>query len=78
MFNNIEMSEIKKLYRSDKDKVMGGIIGGLGEYFDTDPVLLRLITLFLALATGVIPGVIAYLIALLVVPKKPPVVVANS
>lgn len=64
------MENIKKLYRSDKDKTVAGIVGGLGEYFEIDSALLRLITLFIIFVTGVVPGVIAYLIALLVVPKR--------
>jgi len=62
---------MKKLYRSEKDKTIGGIIGGLGEYFETDSTLLRVITLFTIFITGFIPGLIAYLIALLIVPKRP-------
>lgn len=64
------MDNIKKLYRSDKDKTFGGIIGGLGEYFEIDSTLLRLIVLFLIFITGIIPGLIAYLIALAIVPKR--------
>ncbi|HXK35429.1 MAG TPA: PspC domain-containing protein [Candidatus Paceibacterota bacterium] len=64
---------MKKLYRSEKDKTIGGIIGGLGEYFETDSTLLRVITLFTIFITGFIPGLIAYLIGLLIVPKQPPV-----
>jgi phage shock protein C len=33
---------MKKLYKSKNDKVISGLIGGLGEYFDVDPVLIRL------------------------------------
>ena len=62
---------MKKLYRSEKDKTIGGIIGGLGEYFEIDSTLLRVITLFVIFITGFIPGLIAYLIALLIVPKRP-------
>lgn len=64
------MENIKKLYRSDTDKTIGGIVGGLGEYFEIDSALLRLIVLFIIFVTGIIPGIIAYLIALLIVPKR--------
>lgn len=60
----------KKLYRSDNNKVLGGIIGGLGEYFNVDPTLLRLVWLLTVVFTGFIPGIIVYLAALLIVPKK--------
>ena len=63
--------EIKKLYRSEKDKTVAGIIGGLGEYFEIDSVLLRLITLFIIFVTGIVPGIVAYFLALLIVPKRP-------
>lgn len=60
---------MKKLYRSSTNNVVAGIIGGFGEYWDIDPVVLRLGFVFLILITGLIPGVLAYLIALLIVPK---------
>lgn len=59
---------MKKLYRSRSNKVFAGIIGGVGEYASIDPVILRLAWVILVIFTGVFPGVIAYLIALLVVP----------
>ena len=43
----------------------------MGEYFDVDPVVLRLGFVFLLLATAVIPGVIAYCAAVFIVPHKP-------
>jgi len=61
---------MKKLYRSEKNKVFAGIVGGLGEYMSVDPIILRLIWVFIVLITGIVPGVIAYLIAILVMPKK--------
>lgn len=61
---------MKRLYRSNTEKVLAGIIGGLGEYTNTDPVLWRLLWIIIVIATGVFPGVIAYLIAILIVPKK--------
>ena len=60
----------KKLYRSTENKIFGGIIGGLGEYFDVDPVLLRVFWVFVAVFTGIIPGVIVYLMALFIIPTK--------
>jgi len=61
---------MKKLYRSRKNKVFAGIIGGLGEYTDIDPVVLRLIFLLIVMVTGVIPGLIAYIISIFIVPKS--------
>lgn len=66
----IHTATMKKLYRSKQNKIFGGIIGGLGEYFEVDPVLMRLVWLIILISTGVIPGLIVYIIALFIVPKK--------
>lgn len=62
---------MKRLYKSQSDKVFAGVIGGLGEYFEIDPVLLRLAYLLLVIVTGFFPGIVAYIIAAIIVPKKP-------
>lgn len=61
----------KKLYRSVDNKVIAGIMGGLGEYFDIDPVLFRVIYLIFTIFSGVVPGVLAYLLMILIMPKPP-------
>ncbi len=61
---------MKKLYRSDKNKVFAGIIGGIGEYLEVDPVILRVLWLLIVVFTGFIPGLIAYIIAIFIVPKR--------
>lgn len=60
---------MKKLFRSDTNKIIAGIIGGIGEYYEIDPTVLRLIFIVLTLVSGVVPGIVFYLIALLIVPK---------
>jgi phage shock protein C len=60
----------KKLYRSKDNAVFAGIIGGVGEYFEIDPVLLRVAYLLIVVFTGFVPGIIAYILAGLVVPRK--------
>ncbi|NQU82817.1 MAG: PspC domain-containing protein [Parcubacteria group bacterium] len=63
------MSEsIKKLYRSDEDRIVAGVAGGLGEYFNIDPLFVRLIFIFLALVNGL--GILFYIIFIFVIPKK--------
>ena len=52
--------ETKRLYRSEKNKVIAGIFGGLGEYGNIDPVFLRLIWILIVVFTGFVPGLIAY------------------
>ena len=60
---------MKRIYRSQEDKKVAGILGGLGELFDIDPTLLRLLFVFIGLATGVIPLIVAYLIGWIIIPK---------
>jgi len=59
---------MKKLYRSEDDKILGGVCGGLGEYFDIDPTIVRLIFVLLGLQGS---GVILYIVAWFLVPIKP-------
>ncbi len=61
----------KKIYRSEKNKVLAGVFGGVGEYAQIDPVILRLIWVIIFVFTGFLPGLIAYLLAIMVMPKKP-------
>ena len=61
---------MKRLYRSRKNKVFAGIISGLGDYFDVDPTLLRVFWILIVVFTGFIPGIIAYLFAMMVIPKN--------
>lgn len=60
----------KKLYRSKSNRVFAGVMGGLGEYFDIDPVLLRLAFLALVVFTGFFPGILFYILVILIVPAK--------
>lgn len=61
----------KRLYKSDDDKIIVGVIGGIGEYFDLDPTILRLLYVLIAVLTGLVPAILGYIIAALVVPHKP-------
>ena len=58
----------KRLYRSETNKVISGVCGGLGEYFDVDPVLVRVVTVILTLSTGV--AFFAYIAAWIIVPQR--------
>lgn len=60
----------KKLYRSAKQKMLGGVCGGMADYFDLDVSLIRLIFVGLALLTAILPMVLFYLIAWLVIPSE--------
>jgi len=60
---------MKRIYRSQEDRKIAGVLGGLGELFDIDPTLLRLLFVFIGLATGIIPLAIAYLVGWIIIPK---------
>lgn len=62
---------MKNLYRSTTNVVWKGVLGGFGEYFSVDPTLLRVLFVVLVLMTGLFPGVIAYLIAIHLMPIAP-------
>ena len=61
---------VKKLYRSGKDRILGGVCGGIAEYFNVDPTVVRLIWAFGTLIT-MGTGIVLYIIAWLVVPRNP-------
>lgn len=67
---NTETKEQKRLYRSKTNRIFAGICGGLGEYLDVDPVMLRLVWTLIVVFTGIFPGVIVYFIAIFIVPEK--------
>ena len=59
----------KRLYKSNENKMLYGVCGGIGEYFGMDPTLVRLAwVLFCALGGS---GVIAYLLAAIIIPRRP-------
>lgn len=61
-------NETKKLYRSKTDKIIAGVCGGIGDYFNIDPVLIRILFVLLAFADGL--GVLLYIILAIVVPRE--------
>ena len=65
------MTDLKRLYRSDTNKILAGIIGGISEYFEIDPTIIRLGFIVLLLVTAIFPAVITYIFALFIVPRKP-------
>lgn len=58
----------KRLYRSNKQKIIGGVCGGIAEYFNIDPVLVRLIFVFIMFTGGW--ALLAYIIGWIIVPKE--------
>jgi phage shock protein C len=62
---------MKKLYRSNKEKMLAGVFGGIGEYFSIDPTLLRVGFVLLVILTAIFPGIIAYIIMAIIIPQSP-------
>lgn len=62
---------IKRIYRSRREAQIAGICGGIAEYLNVDPVLVRLVLVVVTFFTGVFPGVLAYLAAWIIVPREP-------
>ena len=60
----------KRLFRSKKNRMIAGVCGGIGEYFDVDPTLIRLLWALITLFT-IGTGIIAYIIAWIIIPEKP-------
>ncbi len=63
------MAEIRRLYRSRRDRILGGVCAGMGDYFGIDPVLVRLLFVLLTFAGGA--GIVLYLVAWLITPEEP-------
>lgn len=59
----------KRLYRSRNNRKIAGVCGGLGEYFNVDPVIFRILWVVLVLGAGT--GILAYIIFWLIVPEAP-------
>ena len=59
----------KKLYKSNTEKKLDGVCGGIAEYFDVDPTVIRLAWVIFSLCGG--SGLIAYIICAIIIPRKP-------
>jgi len=59
----------KRLYRSN-NRMVAGVLGGIAEYLDVDPTVIRLAYVFLTIFTAGFPGFFAYIVAALIVPAK--------
>ncbi len=63
------MAHIKRLYRSGKDKIIAGVCGGIAEYFNIDPVIVRILLILSIFLWGF--GILFYLIACIIIPRNP-------
>jgi len=60
----------KRLYRSSENRIIGGIMGGIGEYLNVDPVAVRAGFVIAAVLSGIFPMLLAYIVLLFVIPDK--------
>ena len=60
--------EPKRLYRSKRDRILGGVTGGLGNYFNLDPVIIRVAAVAMFFAGFI--GLLGYIIAWIIVPEE--------
>lgn len=58
----------KRIYRSRKERMLGGVAGGIAEYFDVDPVIVRFAFIALTLFNGV--GLILYIVGMIIIPEQ--------
>lgn len=65
------MAVKKKLYRSQGNRMLGGVCGGIAEFFDIDPTIIRVVYVLLSLFTAAFPGFLLYIICLLIIPNDP-------
>lgn len=59
----------KRLYKSNQNKMIDGVCGGIAEYFGVDPTVVRLLWVLFSLMGG--SGILAYIIAALIIPRNP-------
>lgn len=66
-----EKKKYKRLYRSKKNKVIAGVLGGFAEFLKIDPTLVRIIYVVIMILTAFIPMIIAYILACIIIPQRP-------
>lgn len=60
----------RRLYKSNENKMIGGVCGGIAEYFGIDPTVVRLAWVLFCVLGG--SGILAYILAAIVMPRRPP------
>ncbi len=65
-----EIKIIKALSRSKKNRMIAGICSGIAEFLEIDPTLVRLLWAVLTVITAVVPGIIVYIIAWIIIPEE--------
>lgn len=62
--------QVKKLYLSDTDRKLSGVCGGIAEYAGIDSTAIRLLWVVFTVITGIVPGIVAYIIAAVIIPHR--------
>jgi len=62
---------MRRLYLSKTDQKIAGVCGGIGETYNIDPTIIRLALVFLCIATGILPLLLTYILAWIIIPDKP-------
>ncbi len=62
---------MKRIYRSEDDRLLAGVCGGLGEHFDVDPTIVRIVWVALTLFGFTPAGVVLYILAWLLIHPRP-------
>jgi phage shock protein C len=66
-----EKTEVKRLYRSKENRIIAGVLGGIGEYLNVDPVAVRVLYIIFLCMSGFFPLILAYILLYLIVPENP-------
>lgn len=61
---------MKRLMKSNTDKMISGVLAGIGEHFDIDPTLVRIAYVLMSLFSACFPGLILYIVMMIIVPQK--------
>ena len=62
----------KRLMRSSTDSKIGGVCGGLAQYFEADPGIVRILVTLITIASGLVFGILSYVVAWVILPLAPP------
>ncbi|HOC06173.1 MAG TPA: PspC domain-containing protein [Bacillota bacterium] len=62
--------EPKKLYRSRRNAIISGVCGGIADYLNLDPTVVRVLFVLFTLVTAFFPGVLFYIISMLIIPLE--------
>ena len=65
------MKSVKKLYKSRANVKLDGVCAGMGDYLGIDPTLVRVIILVAIITSGIVPGLLVYLLAAIIIPRNP-------